>query len=168
MSTLSIRVGRVTSTRATSIGDAQQSEIAEQFGRNRFPLGLRQVHHLQNGEQIVLDRETLEDAGFLGEVSHTAPGALIHGQPTDVLPLEDDPAGIGRDHADGHSEGGGLAGAVLAEEAHDFRLVNRERNVINNLSAAVRLLESSHIEEFHVAAPYLAAEAFTRGAKPAP
>jgi hypothetical protein len=95
------------------------------------------MHHLQNSEQIVLDRETLEDARFLGQVSHTAPGALIHGQPADVLTLEDDTAGIGGDHADGHSEGGGLAGAVLAEEAHDFRLVDRERNVINNLSASV-------------------------------
>jgi len=113
-----------------------------------------------------IEAAVLRGGQFLGQVAHTAPGALVHRQAADILALEDDAAGVSRNHTDGHPEGRGLAGAVLAQEADDLRLVDGERNIVDNLTAAVVLLKPGPIEEFHAAAPYLWAEAPTRGAGP--
>ena len=76
--------------------------------------------HLQDGEDVLLDGELAEDAGFLRQVAHAEAGPAVHRQRGDVLAVEQDLAVVGRDLAGGHAEAGGLAGAVGAEQADDL------------------------------------------------
>ena len=85
-----------------------------------------------------------EDAGFLGEVAHAAEGAAVHGEAGDVLSGEEDfgvAAGVGVDHADGHAEAGGLAGAVAAEETDDFCAFDGEGDIIDDEAVGEGLAE---------------------------
>ncbi len=54
-------------------------------------------------------------AGSRGE-----PRALVHGEAGEVGVVQHDLAGVGADQADDHVEGGGLAGAVVPQQADDF------------------------------------------------
>jgi hypothetical protein len=53
-----------------------------------------------------------------------------------------DRAGVGLDHAAGHAEGRRLAGAVRAQETHDFARVDLKAHSVHYAAAAVILDET--------------------------
>lgn len=85
----------------------------------------------------------------LGEVAHAEAGPLEHGLAGDLPGVEEDPSVVGVDHADGHSEAGGLAGAVAAEEADDLGPLDMERDAVDDGSSGVELSEVLGLEEGH-------------------
>ena len=82
-----------------------------------------------------------EDAGFLGEVGHAELGAAVHRVAGDIGAFEENLAGVGPEQADDHAEGGGLAGAVGAEQADDFAAVEFEADLAHD-GAFFKLLTS--------------------------
>jgi len=67
----------------------------------------------------------------------------------DVVAIEGHRAAVGLDHAHDHSEGGGLAGAVAAEDADDFFLVEDEADLINDHAAVVGLDQLGGFQKVH-------------------
>jgi len=104
------------------------------------------MHRLQNRHQVLLDRHAREDARLLAQVAHPQPRTTVHRQAAHVLALEDDAAGVARNHSDGHLEAGRLAGPVLAQQANDLRLVDAEGDVVNDLAAAVVLDQPRYVQ----------------------
>ena len=70
--------------------------------------------------------------------------APVDRQPADRLLVELDDAPVGRDQAHDHVEGGGLAGAVGAEQPDHFAAVHVERHVLHDLAAVVGLHQVAH------------------------
>ena len=68
-------------------------------------------------------------------------GALIDAEGGQVALIEQDRAAVGRHQPDDHVEGGGLAGAVGAEQADHLAGVDLERQVVHHLARAVALAE---------------------------
>src|SRR5207249_3263779 len=115
-----------------------------------MPIGRRKpAHQFQNGEQILLDGEAYENAVFLRQVSDALLRAAIHGRARNVLAVEEDGAAIGLDHADGHSEAGGLASAVSPQEADDFAPSDVEIDAIDDGPAAINLDELTGFEQMN-------------------
>ena len=61
--------------------------------------------------------------------------AQVHRQLGDVVVAEGDRAVVGAHQADDHVEGGGLAGAVRAEQPDDLPLLDLDRDVLHHLAA---------------------------------
>src|SRR5262249_686593 len=100
-------------------------------------------------ENILLDRELAKDAGFLGEIAHAEPGPLVHGKLGDVVAVEENLSGLGRDLAGGHAEAGGLAGAVGPEQTDDFPAVDLEADTVHDPSSAVVLDQPANFQQGH-------------------
>ncbi|MNN61672.1 hypothetical protein D3C81_1769180 [compost metagenome] len=67
-----------------------------------------------HGLDVLLDRHTAEDGGFLRQIAQAHAGALIHGLLGDVLAVQPDRTAVSRNQAGDHVEAGGLARAVRA------------------------------------------------------
>ena len=150
-------MGLETSARAIS---SRRRSPPESDRRDRFPQALdvelieqlvaavvprlavhsQELHHAQ---EVLLHRELAEDARLLGQIAHAAlAGAAIHGPARDVEIVEDDLALVGLDHAAGHAEAGGLAGAVGPQEAHDLALIDAEIDAVDDAPRPVVLHQS--------------------------
>ena len=113
-----------------------EPELLHQLGGAFFALGGGEsLEGFDNGQEVLLDGESLKDAGLLGEVAHAALGAFVHGQVGDVFAGEVDGAAIGGEHADDHAEAGGFSGAVSTEEADDFAAADAEADVVDDHAA---------------------------------
>src|SRR5262249_22748590 len=108
---------------------------------------------LEDGEQVLLDGELAEDALFLGQVAHAQAGPAVHGQPGDVLTVEDDLAVVRGDLAGGHAEAGGLAGPVGAEQADHLARVDLVGHAVHGPPLAVNLDQPAGLEQRHWAPP---------------
>ena len=71
------------------------------------------------------------------------------GQSRDVDAVEHDLPLVGLDHAAGHAEAGGLAGAVGAEQADDLGLIDVEADAIDHPAAAVGFDKSFRFQDWH-------------------
>src|SRR5205823_2993028 len=78
---------------------------------------------------------------------------LVRVKSHDAASCESDLARVGPQLAVQHVEAGGLAGAVRADQRHDFARIHREAHVAHRLHAAVGLGQSSHLERAHLEIP---------------
>ena len=128
--------------RADLVGDVVDLQFVEQVGQLALAAGLVEVGaQLQHQPHVVGDAELAEHRRLLRQVADAVLGARVHRFGGDVLAVEDDLAGIGRDQADDHVEARGLAGAVRAEQADDFAGVERQAEVADDLARAVGLAQ---------------------------
>ena len=74
------------------------------------------ARELEYRADIVFDGHLAEYRCVLGQVADAGLCTLVHGVFGDVEVVEVDAAFVGGDEAGGHVEGGGLAGAVRAEQ----------------------------------------------------
>ena len=102
---------RRSSRRNSSISSAIRTLRAAASGQPRF----------QHQGDILLHRQAARHKGRLGQIGDAEAGAVIEGHGGDVVAVQRDGAGIGRDHAGQHLEGGGLAGAVGTQQAPPLR-----------------------------------------------
>src|SRR5687768_2411802 len=130
------------------VGDVQ---LLEQALERLVPRRIVEVAaRLEDRLHVVDDRQLAEDRRLLGQVTDAAPRARMHRQPRDVLAVERDAPPVAGHEADDHVEGGGLAGAVRAEQADDLAACDRDRQRGNDLALAVALLELRRHELAHV------------------
>ncbi len=97
--------------------------------------------HLEDGPDVVLDRELAEHRGLLRQVAHAEAGPAVHRQSGQLLVVEPDAAGVAGHQSHDHVEGGGLAGAVRPEQADHLAGIDLERQVDHDLPGAIALAE---------------------------
>ena len=97
----------------------------------------------QHRTHVLGHAELAEDRRFLRQVAQPQAGAAVDGQALDGLAVQQDLPGVVAQQANQHVERGGLAGAVGAQQAHDFTLVHGQRHVLDHLAAAVGLLQAA-------------------------
>ncbi len=125
-----------------SMADFGESELIEKNFEPVFSLFACVVLAVfENGHEVLLDGELSEDGGVLWEVAHSESGALVHGEPGDVVALEVDGTAVGVDETDGHPEAGGFSGPVWPEQSDDFASVDLKFDTVDDLPSAVPFLE---------------------------
>ncbi len=87
----------------------------------------------------MLDGEFAKDGRLLSQITDAEAGAAVHGEAGDVVLEEMDGAFVGADDADDHVEGGGLAGAVGAEEADDLAGADVNGDAVDDAALVVLL-----------------------------
>ena len=99
--------------------------------------------------QVLGDREAGEDAPAFG---HQAQAGLVHdvrGQVADVLAFQQHLALAGVQQAGDGAQGGGLAGAVGADEGDDLALLDREGDAHQGMDVAVVGVDVFQFEQAH-------------------
>lgn len=127
----------------------RESELFEEFVAAFFAGSAGERERFEDGEEILLDGESLEDAGLLGEVAHSQTCSSVHGESGDIASVEDDFASVGVDHAHDHAEGCGFSGAVASEEADDLGLVDIEGDTLHDGAVGEGLDQVGGFEEGH-------------------
>ncbi len=98
----------------------------------------QRIFRRQRGEiEILLDRQSAEDAPLLGNQLQSAAGDRVARQQLDRLALETDAAGARMQDAGQRFQRRALAGAVAAEQRDDFALAHLHRDVEQNVRVAV-------------------------------
>ena len=116
--------------------------LQPEFDDKRFELllpllGVHVLAEFEDGHDVVFDGHLAEDRGFLCQVAHAELCTAVHGHLGDFHVVEEDTAGEGLDDAHYHVEGGGLAGAVGAEEAYDFALAHVDAHLFDDGTGTV-------------------------------
>src|ERR1035437_2869272 len=93
---------------------------------------------LQYCQDLVLDRQLAEDGWLLRKVTDPIiPGPQIHGLVGNVLPIDQNPASLGRNEPHDNVETRGLAGAVRPQQTEHFTLFYVEADRVDDPSTAV-------------------------------
>ena len=105
------------------------------------------VLQLQHGADIFLHREFSEDRGLLRQIRHAKPRAPVDRHVAHRAAINEDVARVAAHQANDHVERRGFAGAVGAEQAHDFALAHIERDILDHLAPTVGLGQVPHLEQ---------------------
>jgi hypothetical protein len=102
--------------------------------------------------EILFHRQISEDTPLLRHVTKPIPHDLMRGTCRDILAFEHDPPRPLRDEPDDRAERRRLAGAIAAEQRHDFPLADLEPDVEQDMRRAVMTVEILYCE-LHADAP---------------
>ncbi len=134
------RAGLLAGGQQSALGVTQVGEV--EFPQQLFDAGAQAVDAVQQAEesQILRHRQIAGQRRVNGgEVGARQGPRPLCG---DVDAVDLDAARGGGEHAQHHVDGGGLAGAVGAQETDDFSAPDRKRDVIERGYAAVNLANS--------------------------
>ena len=141
---------RVISTRRRSPPDSvyagalrqrRQRQLRQQLAQPRSPRRAVEVQRLEDGEDVLLDRQSAEDRRLLRQVADALPGPDVHRIVGDVGVVQQDAARIRRGQPHDHRERRRLAGAVRPEQADDLARRDLELDALDHRATAVRLGE---------------------------
>src|SRR5262249_27656659 len=113
------------------------------------PLARHVLAGLEDGHQVVLDRQLPNHAGILGQVTHASAGAEIHGQPADVASVGAALAVVGVGEPDRPSEASRLARPLGTEQAAALSLTDVVVDPADPLPASVPLLKAADLQDWH-------------------
>src|SRR6478735_2233504 len=128
------------------MADLQLVEQLLELGRAAGRVELRP--QLEDREDVVGDTQAPEHRGFLRQITQAQTRTRVHGLGRDVGVVETDAAGVGADESHDHVEAGRLAGAVGAEQADDFALVDAAGEVADDFALLVALLQPGRAEHY--------------------
>ena len=98
-------------------------------------------------QQVVRHRHRGEHAPAFGRVGQAGARDAVRVEPRDILAAQGDGAGFGFEHAGNGAHGGGLAGAVRADQGHQLALRDFKRNAVQDFDFAVggvQILNGQH------------------------
>ena len=98
-------------------------KFRQQFLQRALALAPHGLGQFQHRADVLFDRKPSEDRRFLRQIPHADPGAPVHRQRRDVLPVQGDRAVIHGDQPHDHVKTCRLPRAVRAEQSDDFPLV---------------------------------------------
>ncbi len=147
--------GRVASARAIShaaplaarkrqragVGEMRDRQVVEQRVESVGERVRIEVLQLEDGADVLGDRELAEDRRLLRQIRQPEAGAGMDRQPREIASVELDPAAVRRDQPDDHVEARRLARAVRAEQADDLAARHVQRHVVDDGARLVALLE---------------------------
>jgi len=105
-------------------------------------LACRIVLKLQHGAHILLDRQFPKNRGFLGQVTQTQPCTPMNGHVFNRITVNRYFASVRAHQAHNHVKRSGFTGTVGAQQTHHLTALDRQRNVLHDLAAAVGLLQA--------------------------
>ena len=114
---------------------------------------LRVLAQVRADPQVLADGEVAERAAPLRHVGDAEGGDLVGPHAADVLAVEDDAAARADGAAD-RAEGGGLAGAVRAEDADRPVVRNAQRHAVQHLHGAVGRGDVLELKQRHPRRPF--------------
>ena len=109
-----------------------QPELFDQVFEPFLLILFREIGHLQDGPDVVLDRQSAEYRSFLSQVADPLLGAFVDRLVGQFLVFEENRTLVGLDQSDDHVERRGLAGAVRAEQSDDLPLVDFDRHMVDH------------------------------------
>ena len=112
-------------------------ELGQQLLEPGAARGAVGLGDLEDGEDVLLDRQAAEDRHLLRQVAEAEPGAAVHGQRGDVEAVDHHLPALGRDEAGDGVEAGGLAAAVGAEQRHHLAGGEVHRDVADHRAPPV-------------------------------
>jgi hypothetical protein len=114
-------------------------EALQQFGGDPAPLLLGQVVQVRHEEHVLLAGDQAVDGGELpGDADRGAHGLRVGGQ---VVTADPQVAGVGGDEGGEDLDGGGLAGAVRAEQGEDGAGRHRQVDAVEDRLVPVGLAQ---------------------------
>ncbi len=119
----------------------------------------------QRQQHVVEDAQVLQQGGDLERARQPPPGAPMHRQMGDVLSVEQDAAGIGRQFAGDLRQQRRLARAVGADEGMQLASVHRQLDVLRHLQAAEGLAQAAHCKHRIGLAPVALMRAHARSSR---
>ncbi|MEY4138798.1 MAG: hypothetical protein RLZZ371_980 [Pseudomonadota bacterium] len=128
------------------------AQVLQQGGQAFLDLGSVQCLSLlvmlqfQHGAHIVCHVEFAENGRLLWQITQAQARAPVDRHVFDRFTVNRDVARAGAHQSDNHVERGGLAGAVGSEQTHHFALAHGQRDVLDDLAAAVEFLQVMRFE----------------------
>src|SRR6185312_14493567 len=116
------------------------------LARRALEIGSR----LEDGEDVVLDRELAENGSFLRQVAEPELRPPVHRQQSQIGVIEVNAARIAGHEPDDHVEGRRLTGAVGSEETDHLAVGDLDTEIANDLTGFVALLEPARAQGRHV------------------
>src|SRR5439155_6392704 len=108
-----------------------------------------QRKRFQHRKQIFFAGQLAKDRGLLRKIADSAAGPEVHGEVCDFVVVEEYAAGVGPGETYEDIKCRRLACAVGAEQPNDFTLSDLQFNVVNDLTATVRLAQIDGLELQH-------------------
>src|SRR5258706_8987902 len=130
---------------AAPLHRSEHGEHLEDPRRDRAAARLRREAH----QQVLLDRQARKYVPALRHVPHSYAHSLVGLVAGDVLLIEKNPAASGRDHAHQRFQQRRLADAIAAEERGHLAWRHLEREVAQDVAAAVVLIQIGNGEHFY-------------------
>ena len=96
---------------------------------------------LENGSDVVLDRESPENRRLLGQIADAEACPAVHRQMRDLCPIERDRALVGGDEPGDHVEHRGLSGAIGSKQSHGLSATDSEADPPHHRPAPIGLGE---------------------------
>ena len=103
----------------------------------------------QYGDEVLLDGQLAKNALLLRQIAHAEPGPSEHGQPGNILAVEDDLAVVGHDLPGRHAETCRFAGPIRTEQADNFARVDIVRDAVNDPAFAVDFHQPACFQQGH-------------------
>jgi hypothetical protein len=117
--------------------DVLQPEFVEKLLQPLLLLILRERCELQDRLDVVLHRKSPENGRFLRQVADPQLSPPVHRHPRNVGAVEEHLTGKRLDQPDDDIEGGGLAGTVGSQQAHDLALLHLQGDFIDHRALPV-------------------------------
>ena len=108
-----------------------QAEEAELAQKSLQPSGVRGL--VERDQDVVDDRQLLEQANVLERARDAAAGGLVHGEAGGVVLLQRDGAARGAVYVGQKVENRGLTGAVRADQSDDLAVLHLNVELIQRL-----------------------------------
>src|SRR4051812_40303345 len=102
---------------------------------------LRQSGHLQDGFDIIFDRQFSENGCLLWQITKAKLSPFIHGQPGDIAVVEKNLTLVWLDQSDDHVKCCCFSRSVWAQKTYDFALFNINRNMVDHGSVMIAFYE---------------------------
>lgn len=132
--------------RGDLFGEVREMKLVEKLVELIAPLLRGQGHALENGEDVIFNREVTEDRGFLGKVAHPHLSTLVHRIMGDRSAVEHDVTFIGADEACRDIESGRFARPIGAEKPDDLSTFYMKREAIDHFTPPITLLKVFYVE----------------------
>ena len=134
------------------IAQVLHPQILQQCGQTLLNLYLGEwfamfiTLQLQHSAHVVLHIEFAKNRGFLRQIAQAQPRPAMNWHVRHRLTIDGYLASTGVHQAHNHVKRGGLARAIGPEQPHDLALAHGQRDVLDDLATAVKLLKMTDFE----------------------
>jgi hypothetical protein len=140
----------------TILRDMGNSKLFHEFLCALFSLHARKRLELENGKEIFLDRQAAENRRLLGKIGDPQASAAIKGQRPNVVPVQQNLAGVRMLETDEKMKGCRFSGPIRPEQTDDFSAFDVQRDSVHHAPAAKTFFQIGSLESVRLCLATLA------------